>query len=93
MPEVFRLHIFFKGTVQGVGFRFLTERVAQRFGLVGFVRNLADGDVEVAAEGGRKTLDEFLEAIQSGSLGEYITAVDKSFGPPTGEFTNFRIIF
>ena len=93
MAEGIRVQAFFKGTVQGVGFRFLTERIAQRFGLVGFVRNLANGDVEVVAEGRRETLDEFLEAIQSGSLGEYITDIDKSWGPPTGEFTNFRIIF
>ncbi|MEA3369029.1 MAG: acylphosphatase [Candidatus Ratteibacteria bacterium] len=93
MLEVCRLHVLFKGTVQGVGFRFLTERVAQRFGLVGFVRNLASGDVEVVAEGSRKTLDEFLEAIQSGSLSGYITAIDKSWGPPTGEFEDFGIRF
>ena len=93
MDEGIRVQAFFKGSVQGVGFRFVTERVAQRFGLVGFVRNLANGDVEVVAEGRRETLDEFLEIIQSGSLGGYITDIDKSWKPPTGEFTNFRIIF
>ncbi len=93
MAEGIRVQALFKGTVQGVGFRFLTERVAQRFGLVGFVRNLANGDVEVVAEGQRETLDEFLATLQSGSLGRYITAIDKSWGPPTGEFEDFGIRF
>ena len=44
-----RMQIFFSGTVQGVGFRFTAERLARRFPVTGFVRNLEDGRVEVVA--------------------------------------------
>jgi len=93
MPAKVRLHALFKGTVQGVGFRFSTERIAHRFNLVGFARNLSDGRVEVVVEGERKVLDDFLDSILSGDLGSYITGVDTLWEHPTGEFEDFRLRF
>ena len=47
-----RIHLFISGYVQGVGFRWYVERIARRMGSVtGFVRNLADGRVEIVVEG------------------------------------------
>ena len=45
-------HIIFSGRVQGVGFRFTVRRIAQRYGLAGFVRNLPNGTVEMFVQGG-----------------------------------------
>ena len=47
------------GRVQGVGFRAFAQRVALELGLTGWARNLANGNVEVHANGTAKQLDEF----------------------------------
>ena len=50
MADIARL-ITFSGRVQGVGFRFTAQRIAFRYGLSGFVRNLPKGSVEMLAQG------------------------------------------
>jgi acylphosphatase len=52
--------------VQGVGFRFYTQRAAERLGLRGYVRNLRDGRVEVYAIGIPERLAELLSALERG---------------------------
>ena len=71
-----RMQIFFSGTVQGVGFRFTAERLARRFPITGFVRNLEDGRVEVVAEGEEASLVEFLTAIRESGMKDYIRDVE-----------------
>jgi len=51
-------HYLIRGRVQGVGFRYFVELAAHELGLTGWVRNLADGRVEVYAAGTKKQLDE-----------------------------------
>jgi acylphosphatase len=59
--------IVVKGRVQGVGFRFYTERTARSMGVVGEVWNRADGGVEILAEHpDQRVLDAFAEAIEAG---------------------------
>ena len=57
--------VYFSGTVQGVGFRYTTARVAERFTVTGFVQNLSDGRVLVIAEGTAPELDRFIGAVQA----------------------------
>jgi acylphosphatase len=54
------------GRVQGVGFRFFTENVANRLGLTGYVKNCADGTVEAYAVGNAAALDEFKTHLTEG---------------------------
>lgn len=54
------------GRVQGVGFRFFVQREATRLGLCGWVRNTADGDVELVARGSRQALGELVKALWEG---------------------------
>ena len=56
-------HVYYSGQVQGVGFRYTAQHVAEGFGVAGFVRNLPDGRVEVLAEGDPNQVDEFLSAL------------------------------
>jgi acylphosphatase len=55
-----------KGRVQGVGFRFFTENVANRLGLSGYVKNCADGTVEAYAVGNAAALEEFKTQLAEG---------------------------
>lgn len=55
-----------EGHVQGVGYRAFAQREAVVFGLTGFVRNLADGRVEILAQGDKDILDRFVERLREG---------------------------
>jgi len=55
-----RTHVIFSGTVQGVGFRFITQRFATNLKITGWVKNLSDGRVELVAEGTREQLENLL---------------------------------
>ena len=54
------------GHVQGVGFRYFTWQYALKIGVTGFVRNLADGSVEVIAAGSESQIDALDAGLQHG---------------------------
>lgn len=82
--------VHYNGHVQGVGFRFASERVARQFAVDGFVKNLPDGRVLIVVEGEPKELDRFLAELQSEMAGNIRTiAVDP--GQATGEFSGFEV--
>ncbi len=88
-----RMQVFFSGTVQGVGFRFTAERLARRFPVTGFVRNLDDGRVEVTAEGEEKVLVEFLTAIRESGMKNYIRDIEAHWSAAQGCFGRFEITY
>lgn len=91
MAENVRIEAYFSGRVQGVGFRFTSVDIADRFPEIsGFVRNLADGRVEVVAEGPEEQVSAFITAVGD-AMGPYIRGVDRKQLPATGEFSHFRI--
>ena len=55
-----RAHVIFSGTVQGVGFRYTTQRFAAGLKITGWVKNLSDGSVELVAEGTREQVENLL---------------------------------
>ncbi len=85
------LHVIFAGLVQGVGFRYFVKRKADEFGVKGFVRNLADGTVEVVAEGDEQTLRKFLEAIENGPPLAEVKGMRFEFLDKEGGFDSFEI--
>jgi acylphosphatase len=60
--------VFYEGRVQGVGFRYSVKQIAKGFNLTGWVRNLADGRVELQIAGDADELRAFLEAIRESEL-------------------------
>ena len=88
-----RMQVFFSGTVQGVGFRFTAERLARRFPVTGFVRNLEDGRVEVMAEGDEGILTGFLTAIRESGMKDYIRDVEAHWSKAEGVFKHFGITY
>ncbi|BCU76055.1 acylphosphatase [Luteolibacter sp. LG18] len=55
--------VIFEGRVQGVGFRYTTKDLARGFEVVGWVKNLPDGTVEMQAMGEKEELEDFLKEI------------------------------
>ena len=87
-----RLHIYYSGRVQGVGFRYTVKRVALGFEVTGWVRNLPDGRVEFVGEGMEAELKEFRQAIADAGLEHFIRNEDLSWREATGEFRGFEIV-
>ncbi len=86
-----RLNIFYSGRVQGVGFRYTVKTVAAGFEIAGLVRNLADGRVELIAEGARAELEAFRATIRDEGLAGFIRDEQLIWGVAQNEFRGFEI--
>jgi acylphosphatase len=78
------------GRVQGVGFRFYTQRKAQELGILGYVQNKPDGSVYIEAEGEAKPLQQFMHWCEAGPAWAHVTEVKKQF-VPVRDFEGFKI--
>ena len=90
MAEV-RLRVIVRGTVQGVFFRATTESMAKQLNLQGWVRNLRDGSVEAACEGGKENAEKMLSWCHHGPPGARVAGIEEIWEEPTGEFDDFTI--
>ena len=88
-----RIHVYYSGNVQGVGFRFTAVRVAKAFEVTGWVKNLRDGRVEVMAEAEAEKLERFLDEIKAGPLKYYIRNADVNWQEFKDEFGAFEVKF
>jgi len=82
-----------RGMVQGVGFRYFVLRTANAFGLKGFVRNLADGSVEIGVEGDRGLIESFLQEIKTGNSFADVRDVQIEWLPFEGKYRSFEITY
>jgi acylphosphatase len=87
-----RLTILYSGNVQGVGFRYTTRTVATGFEIVGTVRNLPDGRVELVAEGATAELEAFAQALRDAGLAGFIRDERISWSEAKHAFTGFEIV-
>lgn len=87
--EQVRLTAWVHGQVQGVGFRWWTRSRALELGLVGSASNLADGRVEVIAEGGRPACEQLLQLLGSGQAPGTVSSVSSRYGPARGGLRGF----
>jgi acylphosphatase len=86
-----RLHAVIHGDVQGVGFRYYVIDHARPLGLRGWVRNRADGTVEITAEGERGRLDQLLDLARRGPRGATVTDVKVDWAEASGDLGPFGI--
>jgi acylphosphatase len=86
-----RKRIQYRGRVQGVGFRYTAQQLAEGFPIAGHVRNLSNGDVELVAEGSLEAVEAFLASVAR-RLGDYIRDSTVSEETPSGQ-EGFRIRF
>jgi acylphosphatase len=88
------LHVRVTGVVQGVGFRWFVRERARRLSLAGWVRNLPDGTVEVAASGEEGQLELLRGELRKGPPGAQVEALEAMSGgapePVEAPFTILR---
>jgi acylphosphatase len=95
LPEekkMVHLNIIVSGRVQGVGFRFFSQRKAVQYGINGWVRNLDDGSVEIRAAGDKKQLDSFMRDLKRGNPFSTIDSMQVDELDGQGElYSSFKI--
>jgi acylphosphatase len=85
-----RRRVIYSGRVQGVGFRYSTNSIARRHPVSGYVRNCADGTVELEVQGVGSDVDVFLAEISRRFEG-YIADRDVNELPSIGDAEGFSI--
>ena len=80
-----RVRVVVTGSVQGVGFRWSTRTVADKYGLAGWVRNRSDGAVEAELEGSPEAVDSMLAWLRKGPPSASVSTVDVVEIPAKGE--------
>jgi acylphosphatase len=78
--------------VQGVGFRYSVKNLAHGFEVVGSVRNLSDGRVELVVEGEKHELEDFEKAIQESDVGYFIKQTQAHWSESQGGLRGFEIV-
>ena len=91
MEENARARAFISGRVQGVAFRWETQRVAARHKVFGWVRNLPDRRVEAVFEGPRPQVNAVLDWCRQGPAIARVDEVDIQWEEFKGEFKSFSI--
>jgi acylphosphatase len=86
-----RREVFYAGHVQGVGFRYTTRSIAAEFPVVGLVRNLPDGRVQLVVEGSPAAIDGLLARLEA-EMGRYIRGREVTRRAARGEFSSFDVV-
>ena len=91
MNKRVELKIF--GLVQGINYRWSSQKEAKRRNLFGFVRNLSDETVQIVIEGQEEDLKNFIHWCYNGVATARVDKIEASWSQATGEFTDFLIQF
>jgi acylphosphatase len=84
--------VYYSGDVQGVGFRATEAWIARRHSSIrGWVRNLADGRVELLADGPNEAVDAYLKEVHD-RMADHIEAADITDRFPDESLEDFRIV-
>jgi len=85
-----RRQVHYSGQVQGVGFRYEAQRLAQGCSVAGYVQNLADGRVKLVVEGAPRDLEQYLADLAQ-RMGRRIENAVVDVGPASNEFSGFEV--
>ena len=91
LPQQDAKRFIVRGRVQGVGFRWFVEAEARTLGISGWVRNNADGTVEVLAIGNREQLSNLRSRLQRGPRAARVDNVEEHPAQPVAGLNTFRI--
>lgn len=85
--------VIFEGRVQGVGFRYTTKDLARGFDVLGTVRNLPDGTVELIISGESGEVEEFLrDLVEDSAVAHHITGMSQEEIAPLQDLKGFTIV-
>ena len=93
MEKQVRAHVIISGRVQGVFFRVETQRAAEQFSVLGWVRNRPDGTVEAVFEGQQPDVDAVLQWCQEGPNLAVVENVELEWQDYSGEYKRFDITY
>jgi acylphosphatase len=88
--SIVRTRVVFTGDVQGVGFRYTSRRLAERFPITGWVCNHSDGTVELEAQGEPSAVDAFVEELRS-EMRKHVSDAVVSGAQPVERESGFSI--
>ena len=84
-------HFLVRGRVQGVGFRWFTQRTALHLNVVGYVRNLPGGELEVRGQAEENVLAQFKQELGRGPQGARVSEIIEQDLPVTADYSEFLI--
>lgn len=87
------VHCYISGKVQGVGYRDFAQRTAQKYKIMGWIRNLSDGRVELLAQGYPDDLKQFTKELHSGSVLAKVDSVNAEWRTITKRFDDFTVTY
>lgn len=85
-----RRQAYYSGHVQGVGFRYEAQRLAQSYAVAGYVENLSDGRVKLVVEGAPREIERYLADLAQ-RMGDRISRAVVDGSPATHEFAGFEV--
>ena len=88
-----RIRIIVRGIVQGVFYRYSTQKKANEYDLAGWVRNMPDGKVEIVCEGTEANIKKLIEWCRKGPDGAHVEGIETRWEEYTGEFRAFEITY
>lgn len=92
MEPIITKRLILEGRVQGVGFRYATRQIAMGFDAIGWVKNLADGSVELVLEGEQEEVDEFIQELTvESTLSHHIKQMREEILPSLVNIKGFSI--
>ncbi len=86
-----RVHVHYSGRVQRVGFRYTVKSLVPGYDVLGTIRNLPDGRVELVVEGEHAELEGFLQAVRDSGLRRNIQNENIVWEDAQDEFRGFEI--
>ena len=86
------IHCIVKGRVQRVGYRDFVDRYTKEHNLFGWIRNNADGSVEMVIQGTPDELRECTEALNQGPLLAKVESISVDWRTPAKQFTEFMVL-
>jgi acylphosphatase len=89
--ESISVRLLIRGKVQGVYFRFNMQQVAMKNSVVGWARNLPDGNVEALLEGNKEDVNQVVQWSKIGPENARVDGVKTDYGQYTGKYKDFII--
>ena len=86
-------HIVVSGIVQGVGYRYFVSKLAGKWELTGWVKNLPTGEVEIEIEGPRGLIESLIKDLWTGNVWATVRDIDVRWEKYTGKYDGFDITF